>query len=163
MAQRENIFIAAPLDVAGLATTLIDGLGLEPIEADGYAQDSTDIGLRGPAHTASGLIGLRVYRNGFADPDAQPQDAQAFDAYPLQIDLWLPGSAESAQQAEGRAVFDAVVKVMRSVPALLTHDLNVLIAAYLPGMGTKDFNPPVMVDMEDHASWGPWTLPSVTG
>jgi hypothetical protein len=44
---------------------------------------------------------------------------------------------------------------------LLTHDLDLLTAAYLPGKGTHEFAPGITPDMQDIESWKPWIADSM--
>ena len=42
------------------------------------------------------------------------------------------------------------------VPALLVHNLDTLVAAYLPGVGVHTFEPAITPDVEDIEAWRGW-------
>ncbi|MGZ0145466.1 hypothetical protein ACXJJ3_00240 [Kribbella sp. WER1] len=150
MAERENIFVRSRDAVQDEANALQRLLGLEPIpNAEG------EHGLRGPASTVDGTLGYLVQQNGHVDPDAEPEDAQAFDGYPVEIDVWL-GTRGAEQAQEARLVFDRLVAARPGVPMLLCHDLDLLVAAYRPGQGVHEFPAGTTVDAQDADRWRPW-------
>jgi hypothetical protein len=157
VSDRENVFVATAESPAEFSTFLVERLGWEFMAGMDPAS-SDDLGLRGPAQTVPGLAGLRVRSNFFVEPDPEPDEIQAFDAYPLFIDLWLPGAREAAQQAEGRAFFDRLVAARPELPMLLTHGLDLLSAAYLPGQPVHDFPARTLVDDPDIELWRPWVV-----
>jgi hypothetical protein len=158
MSDTENIFVAGADKPSQLVRLLVHRLGLEYMRGEG-SQAPEDHGLRGPALTAAGLVGLRVYRNNFIDPDAAPDELQAFDAYPVQVDLWLPRPpAEGAQEVEARAWFDRLVAARPELPMLLVNELQLLHAAYLPGKPVHDFPAGTFVDFADIDAWLPWVI-----
>jgi hypothetical protein len=158
MSERENIFVAGAEEPSQFSRLLVDGFRVEPMRGTDL-QGSEDLGLRGQALTADGFVGLRVHRNTFVDPDAAPDEVQAFDAYPVQIDLWLPRpTVEHAQETEARAWFDRVVAARPDLPMLLVHDVVLLHAAYLPGKPVHDFPPGTSVDFPDIETWLPWVI-----
>src|SRR5215469_5753451 len=116
MSERENIFLAGVGKPSQISLLLVDRFGLEYMRGENpHAPE--DVGLRGRALTADGFVGLRVYSNTFVDPDAAPDEVQAFDAYPVQVDLWLPRPAvEEAQEVEARAWFDRLVAAAPDLP-----------------------------------------------
>jgi hypothetical protein len=161
MSAYENIFIAGGEKPSQLSRLLVARFGLEYMpEQD--PQDPEDLGLRGQALTADGFVGLRVYPNTFVDPDAAPDEVQAFDAYPVQIDLWLPRPDVEAQEAEGRAWFDRLVDARPDLPVLLVHDVVLFYAAYLPGKSVHDFPAGTTVDFPDIGVWLPWVIKTDT-
>ncbi|GAA1595669.1 MULTISPECIES: hypothetical protein [Kribbella] len=154
MAERENIFVRSASAVRDEADGLQQLLGLEPIpNTEGALPDQ--YGLRGPATAVAGTVGYLVQPNGHVDPDAEPEDAQAFDSYPVEIDIWL-GTRGPEQAAEARLVFDRLVAARPDVPMLLCHDLDLLVAAYRPGQGVHDFPEGTTVDTPDADEWRPW-------
>jgi|SRR5579875_2479470 len=157
MSERENIFVAGVEKPSELSRLLVARFGLEYMrDQDLYA--SEDLGLRRRALTTDGFVGLRVYPNTFVDPDAAPDEVQAFDAYPVQIDLWIPRPDVEAQEAEARAWFDRLVAARPDLPMLLIHDVDFLHAAYLPGKPVHDFPPGTSVDFPDIDAWLPWVI-----
>jgi hypothetical protein len=162
MSERENIFLATAEKPSQFSRVLVDRFGLEYMPGmDPRA--SEDLGLRGRALTADGLIALNPYPNTFVDPNAEPDEVQAFDAYPLQIDLWLPRPRPiAAQEAEARAWFDRLTAARPDLPMLLVHDVNLLRAAYLPGKPVHEFPPDTSVDVPDIQAWLPWVVKTDT-
>jgi hypothetical protein len=162
LSARENIFVVGVDKPSRLARVLVDRLGLEYMRGEG-SQAPEDHGLRGPVLTADGLVGLRVYRNNFIDPDDAPDEVGAFDAYPVQVDLWLPRpAAEGAQDAEARAWFDKLIAARPDLPMLLVHDLQLLYAAYLPGKPVHDFPAGTSAYFPDIKAWLPWVIKTDT-
>jgi hypothetical protein len=41
---------------------------------------------------------------------------------------------------------------------MLVHDLDLMVAAHLPGAGTYDFPASVTVDAPDQDVWRPWVI-----
>jgi hypothetical protein len=155
MAQRENIFFAAPAAAQEIAEWLINHLSFEPIDATDH---SADIALRGPALASEGLIGVSIQVNTLVDPAAAPDEIQAIDAYPIQLDLWAPGRTVAMQETEARNLFDRLVSAFPQISAILTHDLDILRHAYLVGVGTHEFPDKTTVDFPDLESWKPWVV-----
>jgi len=162
MSERENIFVAEAEKPSQFSRLLVDRFGLEYMQGE-EPQAPEDLGLRGQALTADGFVGLRVHPNAFVDPDAATDEVQAFDAYPVQIDLWLPRPAvDEAQEAEARAWFDGLVAARPGLPMLLVHDVVLLRAAYLPGKPVHDFPTATSVDFPDIEAWLPWVIKTGT-
>jgi hypothetical protein len=158
MSARENIFVAGANKPSQLARLLVDRFGLEYMGAEA-TQDPEDVGLHGHALTIDGFVGLAIYPNTFVDPNAAPDEVQAFDAYPVQIDLWLPRPVvEGAQEVEARAWFDRLVPAWPDLPMLLVNDVTLLYAAYLPGKPVHDFPVDTSVDFPDIEAWLPWVI-----
>ncbi|MEI8410661.1 MULTISPECIES: hypothetical protein [unclassified Kribbella] len=44
------------------------------------------------------------------------------------------------------------------LPMLLAHNLDTLVAAHLPGVGTHTFDQPISPDGPDVDVWRPWVL-----
>jgi|SRR5579872_3180531 len=158
MSQRENIFVATSATVREVASWMTNHMGFGTMNS---AEDtSTDIGLRRSALISDGMIGIRIQVNTFAVPDAASDEIQATDAYPIQIDLWAPGRTIEIQKAEGREVFDRLVSSSPQTSALLTHDLDILVCAYLAGVGTHEFLDKTTIDIPDLERWKPWVVDS---
>jgi hypothetical protein len=158
MGERENIFIATGEKPSQFSRVLVDRFGLECMKGED-PQASEDLGLRRQALTVDGFVGLHLHPNTFGDPDPGPDEVQAFDAYPLQIDLWIPRPRPvEAQEAEARAWFDRLVATRPDVPILLVHDVTWLHAAYLPGKPVHDFPPGTSVDVPDIEAWLSWVI-----
>jgi hypothetical protein len=164
MSEYEEVLIATADKPSQFSRLLVDRLGFEHMPGHD-PEHSEDLGLRRRALTTDGFVGLRVSRNIFVDPDpyATPDDVQAFGAYPLQIQLWIPKPRLiEAQEAEARAWFDRLVAAWPDLPMLLTHEVTLLYAAYLPGKPVHDFPLGTTVDAEDIGAWLPWVIKTAT-
>ena len=156
MSTQENIFLQSGAAAADEAKLLRELLELEPIpDTTGAGPD--EHGLRGPARTVDGVLGYVIQPNDNVEPDPTPETAQAFDAYPIEIDIWL-GRDEAAQLQEARLIFDRLVEARPDVPMLLCHDLDVLVAAYRPGQGVHEFPAGTTVDAPHAGQWRDWVL-----
>jgi len=65
------------------------------------------------------------------------------------------------QKEEARLAFEALIQSMPEVPALLVHQVTMLVAARLPGTDTHYFGPDVSVDDPDADVWRPWVVGQV--
>lgn len=154
MSTQENVFLRSRAAISDEARALQVLLSLEPIPNASDAEPD-EYGLRGPARTVDGTVGYLVQPNYHAVPDPEPEDRQAIDGFPVQIDIWLGRSGET-QPAEARAVFDRLVRERPEIPMLLCHDLDVLIAAYRPGRGVQEFAAGTTIDAPDIDLWRDW-------
>lgn len=155
MSEYEQIFAATAEKPSQFSQNLADRFGLEYIEDPG---NSEDIGLRGRALTVEGLVGLDVHQNIFTDLNAGAGEASAFDAYPIQVDLWLPSRVAQHQQGEARAWLSRLADVMPDRPMLLVHENVRLRASYLPGKGIHEFPGGTYVGDRGAAVWVPWVV-----
>lgn len=155
MSDVENIFLGVDVPHRLVAEDwLTPLLGLEALP-DGL--DSEDeIGLSGRAMGTDGWLVYLVRRNGYAEVDPEPDEVQAFDRYPVEIEISLRAKDRSMQEQQARLVFDQLVEARGEVPMLLVHDLDVLVAAHLPGLGTEYFGEMVTVDAPDQDKWRGW-------
>ncbi|MEV6286317.1 hypothetical protein [Kribbella sp. NPDC051770] len=153
MQDREYVFLRTDESVQAVAEWIQKLFALEPIPNG--SDDEDEIGLRGPARTADATVGYEVQYNIYPVYDPEPDELQAFDAYPVEIDIWL-GKDEGTQAQEARLVFDQLVQARPDVPMLLCHDLSGLVAAYLPGRGVHEF-PDNTTTYARHADvWRDW-------
>lgn len=155
MSDDDTIFLATDLTVDRIGARLTELLELEPIPEP---SKPGEVGLRGRAATADGWLGFLVHRNWHAEVDPAPDEVQAIDAYPIQIDIWYGAKDEEIQRREAKQVFDRLVVALREAPALLLHNLEWLVAAYLPGKPVKYFESRLTPDAEDVDTWGEWVL-----
>ncbi|MFI5694927.1 hypothetical protein ACIA58_23945 [Kribbella sp. NPDC051586] len=156
MSARENIFLWSGSAVADEAKALRELLDLEPIPNNSGAEPD-EYGLRGPARTVDGVLGYLVQPNRHVEPDPRPEDAQAIDGYPVEIDIWL-GRSGQAQPDEARLVFDRLVEGRPDIPMLLCHDLDQLVAAYRPGQPVHEFPAGTTMDAPDADVWRDWVV-----
>jgi hypothetical protein len=161
MSEYEEVFIATAEKPSQFSRLLVGRLGFEYIPGHD-PQHSEVLGLRRRAITTDGIVDLSIYPNMFVDPDSD--EAHAFDAYPLQIDLWLPRPrpGTEAQEAEARAWFDGLAEARSDLPMLLTHEITLLYAAYLPGRSVHDFPAGTTAEAKDIGAWLPWVVKTAT-
>ena len=79
------------------------------------------------------------------------------DGYAVMVDV-QSGAREDAQACEARLAFETLVWALPEVPALLVHQVTMLVTAHLPGTGTHYFGPGVAVDDPDIGTWRPWVV-----
>jgi hypothetical protein len=154
MSSNDSIFVAlgeAPGRVAGWVAEV---LGVERFP--GRPDDADEVGLSGRLSTGDGWFSVVVQRNGHVSPDTEPDDVQAIDSYGIDISIRARG--EEALHRESRLLFDKLIESRPDVAMLLLHNLQFLVAAYLPGAGTHDFAPRTTPDADDLADWKPWAL-----
>jgi hypothetical protein len=115
--------------------------------------------FRGTAATAERELGLLLRPNTFAEADPDPDEIQALDKYPVDLDVWLIGpKGDGLQRRETSAIFTKLVAARSDVPMLLVHNLDTLVAAHLPGAGTHTFKPPITPDAPDIKTWRQWVV-----
>jgi hypothetical protein len=154
MSDNGSLFIATDEPIVEVAEWLRSALGLEELSAA-----PGEIGFRGRAVTVDdGWVGFLVRRNGYIEADPAPEDVQALDGYPVEIDVQYFGKDEEVLRVESKAAFEKVVSARPDVPVLLCHNLAFLVAAYLPGAGIKYFDAGTTPDGPDLAVWEPWVV-----
>ena len=104
--------------------------------------------------TFDGVIGVYIGLNGF---QPEPDEVQAMDGYPVVVDV-QSRQRKDAQAEETRLAFQSLVDALADVPALLSHNVEMLIAAYLPGQGSHTFDPGTTLDDPDLDTWRPWVV-----
>ena len=55
-------------------------------------------------------------------------------------------------------MFDKLIAARSDVPMLLVHNLDTLVAAQLPGVGTHVFDRSITPDPPDIDVWRPWVV-----
>jgi hypothetical protein len=151
MAEKYSVFLDSGLAVGEVAERLKEVLGLGA-SLEGTGADG-EVGLRGPAVSGDGWLGLSVHRNWHVLVDAEPGEAQAIDPYAVQVDVSYGGGDE---EREARVVFERIAGAELGIPLLLVHDVTYLVAAYLPEVGTHYFAAGVSMDEPDLAQWRDW-------
>jgi len=156
MATFEELFIRRNGPIDSEAEALAEALGMTLIERD------ERVYIRRVASDGAGDVGGRVYRNQFvnSEPDAE---AQAFDGYDTVFAIWTTESSVDKQKAEAWQIFRELVVKRPDVAMVLTHDLDLITAAYTPERGTHEFPDGTTVDASDEDAWRPWVVgrPSV--
>jgi hypothetical protein len=157
MSTNDNVFLATDEPVGTVAGWLAAVLDLEPVADPGLKDDERL--FRSGARTAERVLGLLVSPNEFAEIDPEPDEIQAIDRYPIDLDIRLVGPKdEELQLRETQAIFDRLATARPDVPMLLVHNLDTLVAAHLPGVGTHTFEPLISPDAPDLDVWQPWVL-----
>ena len=82
---------------------------------------------------------------------------QAMAGYAVVVDVQYR-TRKDEQAEEARLAFEELVRALPDVPTLLTHNVELLVAAYLPGRGTHTFEPGTTVDDPDLSIWEPWVV-----
>ncbi|GAA1158195.1 hypothetical protein GCM10009630_65450 [Kribbella jejuensis] len=148
----ESVFVATEETPAQVAAWLVGVARCEVTAAEGSL-----IRLRMPATVHDGWYGVVVQPNGYVEVDPEPDDVQAMDPYDIEIQL-RGGRDEAALRAEAGLLFAALVHDRADLPMLLVHDLAILVAAHMPGVGTRSFDWPTTPDGPDIAVWRGWAV-----
>ncbi|MEV0289989.1 MULTISPECIES: hypothetical protein [unclassified Kribbella] len=157
MSTSDNVFLAAAEPVDQFAQWLAGAIGLEPLHPEDL--QTGEYMFRGQARTAEGDLILLVAPNGYSEVDPEPEDVQALDPYPIDVQVRLAGRKdEKLQLRETQAVFGELVESRPDVAMLLVHNLDTLVAAHLPGVGTHTFDQPISPDAPDIDTWRPWVI-----
>lgn len=155
MADSDEIFLALRADHEEAAAQVAAVLGLE-FKRD-FRSETGELSYVGQARTFDGLIGVFIGPNTY---QPEPDEVQAMDGYPLAVDV-QSRVQKDAQAAEARLAFEALVDALPDVPALLAHNVELLVAAYLPGRGVHTFEPGTTLDDPDLNVWRPWVVTDV--
>ncbi|TCC19259.1 hypothetical protein [Kribbella sindirgiensis] len=150
MADSDEIFLALdePLEVAAERVARV----LE-LEFNGDLRAETgELQYKVRARTSDGVVGVYIGPNTF---EPEPDEVQAMDGYAVVVDVQYR-TRKDAQAEEARLMFERLVDALSDVPALLSHNVEVLVAASLPGRGTHTFDPGTTVDDPDLSTWEPW-------
>ncbi|MFG1819453.1 hypothetical protein ACGFIF_37225 [Kribbella sp. NPDC049174] len=152
MADSDEIFLAldAPLEEAAERVAAV--LGLE-FNGDLRA-DTGELQYKGQARTFDGVIGVYIGPNTF---QPEPDEVQAMDRYAVVVDV-QSRQRKDAQADETRLAFEALTGALPDVPALLSHNVELLIASYLPDSGTHTFEPGTTLDDPDLDTWRAWVV-----
>ncbi|MFI6832367.1 hypothetical protein ACIBG5_35020 [Kribbella sp. NPDC050241] len=159
MSTSDNVFLASDESVARVAEWLAAVLDLQAVADPELKQDERL--LRGSARTSEREIGLLVAPNNYGEVDPEPDEISALDSYPIDVNLRLFGRKdERLQLRETQALLDALVAARPEIPMLLVHNLDTLVAAHLPGVGTHTFADLISPDAPDIEAWRPWVIGS---
>ena len=119
-----------------------------------WRAETGELQYRVHARTFDGIIGVYVGPNGY---QPEPGEPQAMDGYPIVVDV-QSRNRKPAQPQETLLAFEALVAALPDVPAILSHNVDTLVAAYLPGAGVHHFDPNVSLDDPDIETWRPWVV-----
>ncbi|MBP2351532.1 hypothetical protein JOF29_002615 [Kribbella aluminosa] len=130
---------------------LVEGVGAEAMTAG-----AEEVRLRARGATGEGWFGVVVQPNGYVEPDPAPDEVQAMDRYAIEVQV--RGGSDDALHREAGRLFDTLIAGHSDLPALLVHNLDTLVSAYLPGAGKHTFDPQITPDVEDIDTWRPWVV-----
>jgi hypothetical protein len=152
MADSDEIFLALEEPLEAAAERVAAALGLE-FNGDLRA-DTGELQYKGRARTFHGVIGVYVGPNTF---QPEPDEIQAMDGYAVVVEV-QSRQRKDAQADETRVAFEALTSALPDVPALLSHNVELLVASYLPDSGTHIFEPGTTLDDPDLDTWRPWVV-----
>jgi hypothetical protein len=116
--------------------------------------DTGELQYKCQARTFDGVIAVYVGPNTF---QPEPDEVQAMDGYAVVVEV-QSRQRKDAQADETRLAFEALTSALPDVPALLSHNVELLIASYLPDSGTHIFEPGTTLDDPDLDTWRPWVV-----
>jgi hypothetical protein len=150
MADLEYVYVSARVSADELGALLSGELGLEKV----FAREGEQVQLLGPTPGSEGATTeLWIEPNEAIPAGSEPGDATA--AYSEEISVRVYGALER-QEDEARRVFDSLRAARPDWPLLLTHESVTALVAYLPGLGVREFDPPVEVDVSAADAWARW-------
>ena len=157
MSTDDNIFLAASTPLEEVAGWLSEALRLERVE-DPELRDGAFL-FRGRARTVDGDVYFLIEPNVYGEVDPAPEDVSAIDRYQGVVDIRYAGKKnEELQEREARAVFDDLADRRPDVAMVLSHNMSLMTAAYLPGVGVHAFPPGTSLDEPDEENWRPWIV-----
>lgn len=151
MATFEELFIRRSGPLEAEARALAEALEMTLIERD------ERVYIRRAAMDGVGEVGGRVYRNQFINFEPGGE-AQAFDGYDTVFAIWTTESSLTKQSLEAWQIFRELVAKRPDTAMVLTHDLDLITAAYIPGHSIHEFPEATTVDAGDEPVWRPWVL-----
>ncbi|GAB2609023.1 hypothetical protein [Kribbella endophytica] len=151
MAAGDEIFLASDAPVEVVARRVAEALGLEYM---GVIPGTGELQYKGRGRTFDGWMGVFIEAN---DYYPEPGEVQAMDLYPVLVDV-QSRQVKEKQAEEARLAFEVLVREMPDVPALLAHNMEILVAASRPGVGTHYFGERVWLDPPEVEPWGPWVV-----
>ncbi|MEV6283416.1 hypothetical protein [Kribbella sp. NPDC051770] len=149
MAASDEVFLASDAPLADVAARVAVALGLEHMGVVG-----AELQYRARGRSFDGWIGVFIGPN---DHYPEPGEVQAMDRYPVLVDIQSRRLKET-QPEEARLAFEVLTRELPDVPALLSHNLEQLVAASRPGVGMHYFGDGVWLDPPEVEPWAPWVL-----
>jgi hypothetical protein len=146
------VFVA----VAWSPREVADWLG-EVAGCEGGFVDGEAVRMHVRAATVDEWLGVVAQPNGYVEVDPEPDEVSGLDAYGIEIQV-RGGRAYEVLHAETRLIFDKLVADRPDLPMLMVQNLDTLVAAHLPGVGTHTFDPLISPDAPDIDVWRPWVL-----
>ncbi|MEU4192508.1 hypothetical protein AB0E69_11440 [Kribbella sp. NPDC026611] len=148
----DSVFLAVPDTPSQVADWLVAAAGCEVVLAE-----PRTVRLRRRAETVPDWLGIVVQANGYVLPDPEPDEVQAMDGYPIEVQV-RAGQPDEVLHREAGLLFSTLTESRPDAPMLLVHNLETLIAAHVPHVATHTFLPPVTPDIADIATWRPWVV-----
>lgn len=149
MSTYEELFIRRNGSVESEARALAEDLEMSAIERDGRLH------VRRVASDGVGQVGGEVYRNHFLNSGPE-SEIQAFDGYNTVFAIWTTDRSPAKQGSEALRIFRELVGKRPDTAMILTHDLDLVVAAYVPGLGSHEFPEGTTADADDEPVWRPW-------
>jgi hypothetical protein len=157
MSTDDNIFLATDQPLAEVADWLSGALGLERVDSTELKENAYL--FRARARTVDGDLFVLLEPNVYGEVDPEPEDVSAIDNYQGAVDIRYAGKKnEELQSREARTLFDELVETHPDVAMVLSHDMALLIAAYLPSAGVHTFLDGTTLDAPDIDTWRPWVV-----
>jgi hypothetical protein len=152
MSDVDSVFVAVAESPGEVAEWLGEVAGCEVLAVDGEA-----VRMRARAATVDQWLGVVAQPNVYVEVDPAPEDVQAMDPYGIVIQI-RGGRREEVLHTEAARFFEKLVASRPDVPMLLLHNLEFLVAAHRPGVGTHTFAGSTTPDGPDIDVWRPWVV-----
>ena len=151
MSTYEYIFIATDLEPEDVANLASGPLELRVVrDADG------NVVMGRPASEGRpGRVGGEVGRNVYAYPFDDPEEESVIDGYKIVWTIRYTERTYDIQLAEARKLFTEMTD-KAPWPILLVHGLDVVVAAWHPQLGLREFPPGTSVGREHRSRWEPY-------
>jgi hypothetical protein len=149
LANSDEVFLASDEPLAVVAARVAEVLGLTFL-----GKTNERLQYRRWGQVFDGWIGVYVGLNDFWP---EPGEVQAMDLYPVRVEI-QSRRRNGCQAEEALLAFEVLVEGLPEVPALLSRNLEALVAASRPGVGTHYFGENVWLDPPEVEPWRPWVL-----
>lgn len=154
MSMFENIYLyTGDKDIKAVAEQIAAAIRGEVT----HDRDQVVVARRLSADSDASVSG-KVERNPFYESPPNPQHPEVMALYDISYDVWCPLSEEE-QAREAASVFNDITDRLEW-PALLTHNGDLLIAAWAPATGRTEFPPGTSSYAESQELWNPYADPA---
>ncbi|GAA2125325.1 hypothetical protein GCM10009759_77330 [Kitasatospora saccharophila] len=157
MSQQDFVFVASGRPLAAVAREIARAVGAS-VDPEHSSPQRVSLVLSSPAAGPEVEVRCHVERNQFSEQAPPPEEVNAYDGYPVLLDVWLRRRNDQRQQVAARALFERMAQASPRTPTLLVQELGLLLAAHLPDHGVHEFPPGTTVDAQDQEAWGNWVL-----
>lgn len=156
MSTFENIFLhTGGLPVEQAAERLTDALGARITRKD----DKVYL-ARPMVGEPNGRVGGEVYANFYQTDTGDPAEASLIDDYDVVFAVWCNQRAEELQLMEAQKVFNEIIVKLRW-PAVLVHNQDILVSAWSPALGRRDFPTGTTPDTDHKHLWADFSNPVI--